>query len=268
MNNKMMRGFFIFAGLLAAIVLLTLVIDPLQSARGKREPISYDAFTHAVRNGQVAKVQITERMMVGLYTDTAVREDDFPGDYDFQVYLPAEGFDTDMRSIAAERTGKLVSEVTVSDYGFIITYEPEPQQSIFMQLLPYLITIPSSGLCLSVADAGQLNKALSLARYPVRKITARVTFTEVAGADEERRLRDRRFPATRRNSSAGARIPRALLSPPGTGKTRCRARASRRRLRYRRISPKCTWAWAPRAHPFEQAKRSSPASCSSTRSTR
>jgi cell division protease FtsH len=230
LNNKMMRGFFIFAGLLAAIVLLTLVIDPLQSARGKREPISYDAFTHAVRNGQVAKVQITERMMVGLYTDTAVREDDFPGDYDFKVYLPAEGFDTDMRSIAAERTGKLVSEVTVSDYGFIITYEPEPQQSIFMQLLPYLITIlviVGFWFLFMRQMQGSSNKALSFgkSRHRVAENNRkRVTFNEVAGADEEKEELEEIVDFLRNPKKfleLGARIPKGVLlvGPPGTGKT-------------------------------------------------
>ncbi|MGI5877447.1 MAG: ATP-dependent zinc metalloprotease FtsH [Christensenellales bacterium] len=225
-----MRGFFIFAGLLAAIVLLTLVIDPLQSARGKREPISYDAFTHAVRNGQVAKVQITERMMVGLYTDTAVREDDFPGDYDFKVYLPAEGFDTDMRSIAAERTGKLVSEVTVSDYGFIITYEPEPQQSIFMQLLPYLITIlviVGFWFLFMRQMQGSSNKALSFgkSRHRVAENNRkRVTFNEVAGADEEKEELEEIVDFLRNPKKfleLGARIPKGVLlvGPPGTGKT-------------------------------------------------
>jgi cell division protease FtsH len=227
----MLRGFFIFAGLLTAIVLLTLLVDPLQAANGKKETISYDKFVEMVKNGRVKQVQITENTMVGLYTDTAVVGKAFPGDYDFALSLPDSSiFNADMRTIAAGLTGKDVSEVTTKDYGFDITYAQEAKQSIFISLLPSLVAIAIMvGLWFLFMRQMQSsnNKAMSFgkSRHRVAENNRkRVTFNDVAGADEEKEELEEIVDFLRSPKKfleLGARIPKGILlvGPPGTGKT-------------------------------------------------
>ena len=180
----------------------------------------------------IKAIQVSYREIRGLYAGSQYELKDLPKRADFYTVIPSETtFREDMASIVyAAHPGKFgaVEEVSSADYGFAYESHIE-EESIWGVILPYILIFGAFGVfyyfLMRQQGGGKqmMNFGKSHARVQTHD-TLRVTFADVAGADEEKdELKEivdfMRDPA--RFNAIGARIPKGVLlvGPPGTGKT-------------------------------------------------
>ena len=217
----------IYIAILAVIIYLLTGLEPANA--GAKE-LSYNDFLSLVREEKVKAVNITETTLVGVRTDTEIAEKSFPEKYDFYVIIPSvDQYGKDIAAIRAEKLGKNVDDITPLDYGFTSATSLPPEPSFLEVILPYLIIFGAFGIFyyfMMQAQGGgkqMMSFGKSRARTQV-DMRNKVTFDDVAGADEEKEeLREvvEFMRSPRRFTEMGARIPKGVLlvGPPGTGKT-------------------------------------------------
>ncbi|MCE5236670.1 MAG: ATP-dependent zinc metalloprotease FtsH [Eubacteriales bacterium] len=212
---------------MAVIIYLLTGLQPSDVAEKK---LDYNGFLELVRKEQVKAVNVTETTLVGLKTDTEIAEKSFPDKFDFYVILPSvDQFAKDMAVIRAAKLSKSVDDIATDDYGFAYGTSLPPEPSIWEAILPYLIIFGAFGLFyyFMMQAQGGGKQMMSFGKSRARTQTDmknRVTFDDVAGADEEKEeLREvvEFMRSPRRFTEMGARIPKGVLlvGPPGTGKT-------------------------------------------------
>lgn len=217
----------IYLALLVVIIALVSGFDPIGSTT---ESVSYNEFIQMVREGKVAKAEVTDLKLLGLYTDSKLSADTFPAKADFYTYIPSlEAYKQDMSILTEELKGIPAEKVTNADYPFESQANPTPPASIWEMILPYVLMIGAFGLLYYFMFRSQgggsnvMNFGKSRARTQMDP-GHKVTFDDVAGADEEKEeLREvvEFMRAPKRFMEMGARIPKGVLlvGPPGTGKT-------------------------------------------------
>ena len=245
MNSKWIKTLIVWVVLFAAIVWMVRGMDIL--TRGEPDEMDYNADfltlverTEAGNAGPEEKtikaIQVVYRDVYGLYQGSELELKDLEKNAarkaDFHVVIPSEAtFRADMAAIVygqnPDKYGS-VDEVSSLDYSF--AYESAVvQESIWSVILPYLIIIVALGVfyyfIMRQQGGGKqmMNFGKSRARVQLDGKN-RVTFQDVAGADEEKEeLKEvvdfMRDPS--RFNAIGARIPKGVLlvGPPGTGKT-------------------------------------------------
>ncbi|MBQ2770417.1 MAG: ATP-dependent zinc metalloprotease FtsH [Clostridia bacterium] len=180
----------------------------------------------------IKAIAITSREVSGLYTGSRAELEDLPKKADFYVVIPSEGtFRQDVAAIVYKNAPEgydSVDEVSSADYPF--QYESRiVTESIWSIVLPYLLIFGAFGVfyyfLMRQQGGGKqmMNFGKSRARVSLGD-QMKVTFADVAGADEEKaELKEivdfMRDPS--RFNEIGARIPKGVLlvGPPGTGKT-------------------------------------------------
>ena len=238
MNNKKIATLLIWVLVALAVVWMASGFD----LSGKQaEELDYNteflALVQRTEMGDtsgntIKAIQIQYRDVYGLYTGSTASAEDLPKNADFHVVIPSETtFRADMAAIvyAAHRDRfSSVDEVSSHDYSF--AYESKiVEESIWTIILPYLLLLVAIGalyyFMMRQQGGGKqmMNFGRSRARLQVGDAN-KVTFADVAGADEEKEeLREvvefMREP--QRFNEIGARIPKGVLlvGPPGTGKT-------------------------------------------------
>ena len=210
--------------LLIAILLNGSLSDPVN----KR--IEYPQLLQMIQEDQVARVAIRNNYLVGLKKNTTVAAADFPERaYDFETTIGDDFIET-VRQMEATRQGKPLDEVSVSDLKFTVEYRAPVVTPWWYDFLPFLLV---AGIFMALwyfmmrAQSGGSNKVMSFGKSRARVQDPgknKVTFADVAGADEEKEeLKEMvdflRNP--RAYTELGARIPKGVLlvGPPGTGKT-------------------------------------------------
>ena len=225
---KKLKTPLIYLAIILVIVIAITGLERGNSAESKK--IEYTDFVAMVKRGEVAAVEITERELVGLKTNSEIGAELFPSRYDFYCYIPSEeSFRNAMNSVAAELTGKDVNSITEADYAFQYTYNPPPEASLFEIILPYLLILGAFVIFYYFVfrSQGGGNQMMSFGKSRARTHIDphnKVTFADVEGADEEKEelkevVEFMRSP--KRFTEMGARIPKGVLlvGPPGTGKT-------------------------------------------------
>ena len=214
---------------LAIVVLMIVLLTQLQNGGTDDKKIEYADFLAMAKGGTVEAVEYCNGEIVGIKKGSAYK-DLFPKKYDFICNVSNENaFRSDMAAIVADAKGIDADKVTPEDYPFTYTYNPPPEPSILEYILPYLIMLIIIVVFYVVVFRAQGggNKMMSFGKAHARTQmdpNNRVTFDDVAGADEEKEeLKEvvEFMRAPKRFTEMGARIPKGVLlvGPPGTGKT-------------------------------------------------
>lgn len=214
---------------LAIVVLMIVLLTQLQNGGTDDKKIEYADFLAMAKEGTVEAVEYCNGEIVGIKKGSAYK-DLFPKKYDFICNVSNENaFRSDMAAIVADAKGIDADKVTPEDYPFTYTYNPPPEPSILEHILPYVIMLVIIVVFYVVVFRAQGggNKMMSFGKAHARTQmdpNNRVTFDDVAGADEEKEeLKEvvEFMRAPKRFTEMGARIPKGVLlvGPPGTGKT-------------------------------------------------
>ena len=226
----------IFRGPLIWLVILVLVVVMSQMlalpAQTESKEISYSEFLELVKSERIDQLVVSEYDAYGLYRDSTIAQSSFPDKYDFTLQIPNDvaSFHNDLRQIVAAKKGVDASTVTALDYGFTLTNEPVPEPAWWVEWIPFAVILLVFALFWFLfmrQQTGGNNKVMNFGKAHARVMTDdknRVTFAQVAGADEEKEeLREivEFLKHSDRFLKLGARIPKGvlLIGPPGTGKT-------------------------------------------------
>ncbi|MHB1315070.1 MAG: ATP-dependent zinc metalloprotease FtsH [Christensenellales bacterium] len=225
--KKFLRG----PGIYAIIIIVILIMARFfTTADVTDKNINYNDLMKFVRDQQIRAVVVTDKTLVGLKKDTKLDPEKFPDVYDFTIYLPSEEqFLKDASKEISLLTGKPVEQVTTEDFGFTYKSKPVPEESAFLSMLPFLIGLVVIVIIwyfmMQKAQGGGKMMSFGKSRAKLHvESKNKITFQDVAGADEEKEelkeivdfLRD-----PKKYLALGARIPKGvlLIGPPGTGKT-------------------------------------------------
>jgi hypothetical protein len=225
----------------------------------KETPVKFSEFMAQVEAGQVADVTITGNEIKGHF---ASREA-------FRTFAPV-GYD------------KLVD--TLLTKQVIVNYQPDQTPTWANMLIswaPFLLLIGFWIFFMRQMQSGG-NKALSFGKSKAKLLASqqkKVTFKDVAGVDEAKEELQEIIEFLRepqKFQKLGGRIPKGviLIGPPGTGRlfwlAPSRAKPTYLSSRFPdRTSSRCSWESVPLefATFSNRARRTPPASSSSTRST-
>lgn len=227
--KKSSKGFTGYVVILTVLLMVALLVNQgMGTANGKR--IEYPALLEMIKNDQVERVAIRNNQLVGLVKGTTIPANQFPDQrFDFETTIGDDFIDT-VRQIQAQKDGKSIDEISVSDLSFQIEYRAPVETPWWIDFLPFLLTV---GLFMVLwyfmmrAQSGGNNKVMNFGKSRARVADPsrnKVTFADVAGADEEKEELQEMVDFLRNPKNyldMGARIPKGVLlvGPPGTGKT-------------------------------------------------
>ncbi len=223
------RGMITYVVLLAIILVVAVLLNQTGVETVNRR-IEYPKLLDMIDQDQVGAVAIRGNTLVGVTRDTHVLAERFPErDYDFETTI-GDDFIQTARQMVANKRGVSVDEVSVNDLPFTVAYRAPVVRSWWMDFIPYLIIMAvmlAAWFFIMRSQMGGGGKVANFGRSNARLTDPaknKVTFADVAGADEEKEeLQEMvdflRNPA--RYTELGAKIPKGVLlvGPPGTGKT-------------------------------------------------
>ena len=176
----------------------------------------------------IEAVIIQQNNLYGLTENSAIPKSQFGERYDFKARIPSEEqFYQDVGAIYETALGRSVSP---TEYGFSMTSKAPVAAPWWLDFIPYLITFGLFALLwylMMRQQTGGGKGVMSFGRSRAKLTDPsgnKVTFDDVAGADEEKAelqeiVQFLKNPS--RFTSLGAKIPTGviLVGPPGTGKT-------------------------------------------------
>ena len=233
---KKNRGWLGFAVVLSVLLFMAVALDGTLGQKDRR--VTYPQLLTMIENGQVKSVAIRNTSLVGLKTDTKIADREFPdNDYDFETTIGADFIET-VRQMEASRRSKesgqtvTLESVAVSDLPFTVEYRAPLVTPWWYELLPILIMMLMLGglwfvMLRAQGGGGGGGKVMNFGKSRARVSDPsknKVTFADVAGADEEKEELQEMVDFLRNPRAyidMGARIPKGVLlvGPPGTGKT-------------------------------------------------
>ena len=218
-----------YVALLGALMLIAILLTSGMDTNISRR-IEYPQLLQMIDEGKVGRVAIRNNALVGLTTNTTVAAADFPDRrYDFETTI-GEDFIETVRQMEAAKQGKALEEISVGDLSFTVEYRAPVVTPWWMDFLPFLLV---SGLLMVFwlfimrSQSGGGGKVMNFGKSHARvqdPSKNKVTFADVAGADEEKEELQEMVDFLRnpkQYTNVGARIPKGVLlvGPPGTGKT-------------------------------------------------
>ncbi len=226
-----MRKFLRGPGFYLLLLIVIILVVAMSDVGGQQERLPYPKLLQEIRDGKVTHLMTTDRAIVGLRSGSAIPVESFPQKYDFQSYAPHSTiFERDLRIIESERLGVSPEEITSDQFRFQWDPQPIPETPWWITFLPFvfmiIIFVIFWFVFMQQAQGGG-NKVMSFGKSRARlhqDDKNRVTFDNVAGADEEKdELKEivEFLKNPRKFIELGARIPKGVLlvGPPGTGKT-------------------------------------------------
>ena len=226
--RKVSRGLIGYLAMIAAFILLIVLLSGGVNTVDRR--IEYPQLLKYIDEGKVDRVSIRGISLVGRLKDSKVSLSDYPSRaYDFETTIGPDFYDT-VLTMAANKAGKSVDTVSVHDLGFEIEYLAPIVTPWYLEMLPYLIPIVLLMVMwwyIMRQQTGGGGRVMNFGKSRAAMVDPsknKVTFADVAGADEEKEeLREivDFLKNPKHYADLGARIPKGVLlvGPPGTGKT-------------------------------------------------
>ncbi len=211
MNNQKKRGAGVGLYILFFIVLLV-TISLLMGPGEDAAPATYTDVRQAIQQGQVTELVIGENQILLKMQDES------------QLLYEVTNMDYFMEDLGDEITAQ-------QDAGTLKVNYEVTHYSIWYSMLPYLVIIVLMGVFWVFmmnrqggGGGGAMNFGKSRAKMANPNDAKKVTFQDVAGADEEKADLEEIvdfLKEPKKYMSLGARIPKGVLlvGPPGTGKT-------------------------------------------------
>ena len=215
MNNKKRQNPIL--GMLALIVIaIGLFAYWQQDLPGTTEKIDYAKLVQTIKDDKVKEISLQRKdenyNVKGTYTD---------GNKNFESVVAASDSEVQKQINEKAKDGKLS----------VVEYKPAEKTGAILsflgQIIPLILFMGVLVFFMTQMQGGGGGKVMSFQKSKAKKIDggeAKVTFDDVAGADEEKQelaemvefLKDHR-----KFTKMGARIPKGVLleGPPGTGKT-------------------------------------------------
>ncbi len=227
--KKSSKGLMGYVVVIATFLIIAILLNGGMGTQDNKR-IEYPQLLQMIENGQVSRVAIRGTSLVGLKTNTTVAASNFPDrQYDFETTIGSDFIDT-VRQMEANKQGKALDEVTVNDLSFTVEYRAPVQTSWWVEFLPMIVISVIFLLfwyLMMRGQAGGNGKVMSFGKSRARMQEPgknKVTFADVAGADEEKEELQEMVDFLRNPKhyiEMGARIPKGVLlvGPPGTGKT-------------------------------------------------
>ncbi len=229
MKKRNGHGFASYIVMLFTFLLIAILLNNTLNPTVNRR-IEYPKLLEMIENDQVAAVAIRSSSLVGITRNSRVAAADFPERaYDFETTIGSDFIET-VRQMTAARQGKSLDEVSVSDLPFEVMYRAPIVVPWYYEMLPFfiiMIVLVVVWYFMMRAQTGGGNKVMSFGKSRARVQDPgknKVTFADVAGADEEKEELQEMVDFLRNPKNyteLGARIPKGVLlvGPPGTGKT-------------------------------------------------
>ncbi len=226
--RKVSRGLIGYFAMIAAFILLIVLLSGGVNTVDRR--IEYPQLLKYIDEGKVDRVSIRGISLVGRLKDSKVSLSDYPSRaYDFETTIGPDFYDT-VLTMAANKASKSVDSVSVHDLGFEIEYLAPIVTPWYLEMLPYLIPIVLLMVMwwyIMRQQTGGGGRVMNFGKSRAAMVDPsknKVTFADVAGADEEKEeLREivDFLKNPKHYADLGARIPKGVLlvGPPGTGKT-------------------------------------------------
>ena len=226
--RKVSRGLIGYLAMIAAFILLIVLLSGGVNTVDRR--IEYPQLLKYIDEGKLDRVSIRGISLVGRLKDSKVSLSDYPSRaYDFETTIGPDFYDT-VLTMAANKAGKSVDSVSVHDLGFEIEYLAPIVTPWYLEMLPYLIPIVLLMVMwwyIMRQQTGGGGRVMNFGKSRAAMVDPsknKVTFADVAGADEEKEeLREivDFLKNPKHYADLGARIPKGVLlvGPPGTGKT-------------------------------------------------
>ena len=226
--RKVSRGLIGYVAMIAAFILLIVLLSGGVNTVDRR--IEYPELLKLIDQNKVDRVSIRNISLVGRLKDSRVSLSDYPSRaYDFETTIGPDFYDT-VLTMAANKAGKSVDEISVHDLSFEIEYLAPVSTPWYIEMLPYFIPI----ILLMVMwwyimrqQTGGGGRVMNFGKSRAAMVDPsknKITFADVAGADEEKEeLKEivDFLKNPKHYADLGARIPKGVLlvGPPGTGKT-------------------------------------------------
>ncbi|MBQ2953586.1 MAG: ATP-dependent zinc metalloprotease FtsH [Clostridia bacterium] len=233
---KKNRGWLTFVAVLGIFLVLSVVMAG--GMMPKDRSLTYSEMWDKIDAGEVQSVAIRGTSLWGIYKDTKVQPDQFPEqNYDFEVTIAdRESFlEEAFKRVAKQRseaTGETVSPDQISEEDLDFSVIPLAPLTIpwWYELIPFIIMLVLLGgfwFLVMRSQSGGGGKVMNFGKSRARVADPsknKVTFADVAGADEEKEELQEMVDFLRNPRNyieMGARIPKGvlLIGPPGTGKT-------------------------------------------------
>ncbi|MBQ7868419.1 MAG: hypothetical protein IJ354_09770, partial [Clostridia bacterium] len=218
--KKNQRGIMGYVVLVAAFIVIALVLNGGLMGQTKDPRIEYPELLTAIREDNVKAVAMRGSTLVGLYRDGETADADFPErGYDFETTIGADFIDT-VRQMTANRQGKALDEVSVSDLPFTVEYRAPVVTPWYVEFLPFLLMIVLTfGLWYFVMarQSGGNDKVMNFGKSRARVSDPgknKVTFADVAGCKEEKEELQEMVDFLKNPKAyteMGARIPKGVL---------------------------------------------------------
>ena len=214
--------------MIAAFIFLIILLSGGVNTVDRR--IEYPELLEKIEKEEVDRVSIRGYSLIGRLKNSRISVSDYPArNYDFETTIGPDFYDT-VLNMAAKKLGVEADAVSVKDLDFKIEYLAPITTPWYLEILPYLIPIVLLMVMwwyIMRQQTGGGGRVMNFGKSRAAMVDPsknKVTFADVAGADEEKEeLREivDFLKNPKHYVDLGARIPKGVLlvGPPGTGKT-------------------------------------------------